>query len=117
MAVLAAPPGPQHARELPRWMVVSHQAAAADGRRGSAKRTGDPDKHQEPSMTKEVPEHIQRHRAGRASAARPGWAGSEFTARKAAGMRVVGVEMASNGGVSARHIKAIASVAGVSVAP
>src|SRR6516164_5798780 len=34
MEVLAAPPGPQHARELPRWMVVSQQAAAADGRRG-----------------------------------------------------------------------------------
>jgi hypothetical protein len=40
MEVLATPPGPQHARELPRWMVVFQQAAAADGRRGSIERAG-----------------------------------------------------------------------------
>ena len=66
-------------------------------------------------MTKEVPEHIQRHRVGRASAALPGWAAAEFTESKAAVMRVVGVEMANNRGVCALHIKAIAAAAGVSV--
>ena len=30
-------------------------------------------------MTKEVPEHIQRHRVSRASAALPGWAAGKFT--------------------------------------
>ena len=66
-------------------------------------------------MTKEVPEHIQRHRVGRASAALPGWAAAEFTESEAAVMRVVGVEMANNRGVCALHIKAIAAAAGVSV--
>jgi hypothetical protein len=55
-----------HARGQSRRMVVSQPVAAADGRRGSAKRTGDPDKHQEASMTKEVPEHIQRRVRGAA---------------------------------------------------
>src|SRR6516165_5300286 len=115
MAVLAAPPRPQHARELPRWMVVSQQAAAADGRRGSAKRTGDPDKHQEASMTKEVPEHIQRHRVGRASAALPGWAAGKFTDAQAAVIGPVGIEMLNKRGVCALHLKVIADAAGVSV--
>ena len=66
-------------------------------------------------MTKEVPEHIQRHRVSRASAALPGWAAAEFTESEAAVMRVVGVEMANNRGVCALHIKAIAAAAGVSV--
>ena len=66
-------------------------------------------------MTKEVPEHIQCHRVGRASAALPGWAAAEFTESEAAVMRVVGVEMANNRGVCALHIKAIAAAAGVSV--
>ena len=66
-------------------------------------------------MTKEVPEHIQRHRVGMASAALPGWAAAEFTESKAAVMKVVGVEMANNRGVCALRIKAIAAAAGVSV--
>jgi hypothetical protein len=66
-------------------------------------------------MTKEVSEHIQRRRIVRASAALPVWAAAEFTERKAAVMRVVGVEMANNRGVCALHIKAIAAAAGVSV--
>src|SRR6516162_2663133 len=117
MAVLAAPPRPQHARELPRWMVVSQQAAAADGRRGSAKRTGDPDpdEHQEASMTEEVPAHIQRHRVGRASAALPGWAAVKFTDAQAAAMRPVGIQMLNKRGVCALHLKIIADAAGVSV--
>src|SRR6516165_9573504 len=120
MAVLAAPPGGHqrqgHARGQSRRMVVSQPvAAAADGRRGSAKRTGDPGKHQEASMIKEVPEHIQRHRVGRASAALPGWAAVKFTDAQAAAMRPVGIEMLNKRGVCALHLKIIADAAGVGV--
>jgi hypothetical protein len=66
-------------------------------------------------MTKEVPEHIQRHRVGRASAALPEWAASKFTDAQAAAMRPVGIEMLNKRGVCALHLKIIAYAAGVSV--
>jgi hypothetical protein len=66
-------------------------------------------------MTKEVPEHIQRHRVGRASAALPGWAAGKFTDAQAAVMGPVGIEMLNKRGVCALHLKVIADAAGVSV--
>src|SRR6516165_2202274 len=121
MAVLAAPPGGHqrqgHARGQSRRMVVSQPVAAADGCRGSAKRTGepDPDEHQEASMTEEVPAHIQRHRVGRASAALPEWAAVKFTDAQAAAMRPVGIEMLNKRGLCALHLKIIADATGVGI--
>ena len=64
-------------------------------------------------MTKEVPEHIQRHRVGRASAALPEWAASKFTDAQAAAMRPVGIEMLNKRGVCALHLKVIADTIGL----
>ena len=66
-------------------------------------------------MTKEVPEHIQRHRVGRASAALPEWAAVKFTDAQAAAMRPVGIEMLNKRGVCALHLKIIADAAGVGI--
>ena len=66
-------------------------------------------------MTKEMPEHIQRHRVGRASAALPEWAAGKFTDAQAAAMRPIGIEMLNKRGVCALHLKIIADAAGVGI--